>query len=207
MATRARRARGRSRQGRSRATATKRSTKARRAKTRRAAPKRAKVGRPKLRSTKKKPAKRTGKGTPAKKKVARKAADGLVKRRDLVGFLREQADRIAAPDVTALVAQAPAIRAKAGTLDEEGFRVTRRQISDALACLEDYAAGRCPQIPYSTVAILTAALFYFQSQIDILPDFLPHIGVVDDAVVMGLATQMAGEGIERYLTWREATGA
>lgn len=126
----------------------------------------------------------------------------LVKRGDVVDFLAEQAVRIAAPDVTALVAQAPAIRAKAGTLDGERFHALRGQIAEALACVEDYAAGRCPQIPYYTVALLATALFYFQTAVDVLPDFLPGLGAVDDAMVMGAATELAAEGLERYRTWK-----
>jgi uncharacterized membrane protein YkvA (DUF1232 family) len=125
-----------------------------------------------------------------------------VRRSDVIDFLDQQAVRIAAPDVTALAAQAPAIRAKAGALDGERFRALRRQVAEALGCVEDYAAGECPQIPYYTVAVLAAALFYFQSAVDVLPDFLPEIGTMDDAVVMDAAMALVAEGLERYRTWK-----
>jgi uncharacterized membrane protein YkvA (DUF1232 family) len=125
-----------------------------------------------------------------------------VRRSDIIDFLDEQAVRIAAPDVTALVAQAPAIRAKAGALDGERFHALREQIAEALGCVEDYASGQCPQIPYYTVAVLAAALFYFQTAVDVLPDFLPELGAVDDAMVMDAAIALVAEGLERYRAWK-----
>jgi uncharacterized membrane protein YkvA (DUF1232 family) len=120
----------------------------------------------------------------------------------VLAFISEQAARVAAPDVAALVANAAALRAKVGALEGSRFQPFRAQVEEALACLEDHAAGTCVQIPYYTVSVLAAALFYFQSPVDAVPDFLPRLGAVDDALVMAVATDMAAEGLQRYRVWK-----
>lgn len=131
-----------------------------------------------------------------------KSGEDLIKRADVVAFVHEQAARIAAPDLHALVADAELLRAKAAAAQDARFNIFRQQVDGALSCLEDYAAGRCPQIPYYTVVVLAAALFYFQTTVDVLPDFLPRLGTIDDALVMAVATELAADGLRRYQTWK-----
>jgi uncharacterized membrane protein YkvA (DUF1232 family) len=111
---------------------------------------------------------------------------------------------MAAPDVALLVAERATLAAKATALDGERFAPFRQQVAEALACIEDYTAGRCPQIPYHTIAVLATALFYFRDPIDAFPDFLPRLGAVDDALVMAIATEMVADGLARYRTWKES---
>ena len=125
-----------------------------------------------------------------------------LKRSDVVEFIDEHAARIAAPDVAALVAEGPALRARVAALEGTRFQDLRRQVREALACLDDHVGGRCPQIPYYTISVLAAALFYFQSPVDAVPDFLPRLGAVDDAMIMAVATEMAADGLRRYQTWK-----
>ena len=131
-----------------------------------------------------------------------KSAGVDIQRSDVVAFIDQHAAQIAAPDVVALAARSEELRARASALDPGRFLDFHGQINDALTCLEDYVAGRCPQIPYYTISVLAAALFYVQRQVDALPDFLPRLGAVDDALVMAVASQMASEGLERYRAWK-----
>jgi uncharacterized membrane protein YkvA (DUF1232 family) len=131
----------------------------------------------------------------------------LVARADVVDFLRQHADQIAAPDVTTLVASRDALRARMAALAGDHFEQFRAQVHEALVCLEDYVAGRCPQIPYHTIAALTAALFYVENPLDVVPDCVPRLGGVDDAIVMAVATDLAADGLRRYRTWKSTTSA
>jgi len=77
-----------------------------------------------------------------------------------------------------------------------------RQIELALQILSDHAGGRCPQIPFYTIAVLTVALLYFGDPMDAIPDWIPDIGKTDDALVLELAFAIARPGIERYCQWK-----
>jgi uncharacterized membrane protein YkvA (DUF1232 family) len=71
-----------------------------------------------------------------------------------------------------------------------------------LQLLSDHDAGACPQVPFQTIALLTAAVLYLLNPMDVIPDWLPG-GTSDDALIMELAFEMGAPGIERYCTWKE----
>src|SRR6185503_15291796 len=62
--------------------------------------------------------------------------------------------------------------------------------------------GACPQIPYYTVSLLTAALHYYIEPFDVIPDFIPRVGKADDAYMFELAWRRGRPGIERYVAWK-----
>lgn len=117
-------------------------------------------------------------------------------------IVQELSARMAPGDVDDLVRLDKHLRARAAQLPAARFALLRRQIEFALECLRDHIKGKCPQIPYSTIGLLAAGVCYFADEVDIIPDFLPRIGKLDDAAVMAVAFEMAAEGIQRYCDWK-----
>ena len=76
---------------------------------------------------------------------------------DFERHLRVHSAAIAPADVTALVGQASALRARL-----TGERAVHPMLADragvALQLLADHCHGACPQIPYSTVSLLASGL-------------------------------------------------
>lgn len=64
--------------------------------------------------------------------------------------------------------------------------------------LRDATAGKF-KIPWLSVAAITAALLYFISPLDIIPDFIPGIGWIDDALVISLAISAVRVDLLRYV--------
>lgn len=62
--------------------------------------------------------------------------------------------------------------------------------------------GDYREIPWATVGALTVALGYFLAPIDVLPDFIPFLGFVDDAAVFGLVFLAARRYLARYCASR-----
>lgn len=50
--------------------------------------------------------------------------------------------------------------------------------------LKAYATGQYKNIPTSTILKICAAFIYFVSPIDLLPDFLPLLGLTDDLALL-----------------------
>lgn len=71
----------------------------------------------------------------------------------------------------------------------------------ALSCVRDVVRQRY-RLPWKTVAALSAALAYFLAPIDVVPDFVPLSGFLDDAAVLGLVFGSAEADLRRYCTWR-----
>jgi uncharacterized membrane protein YkvA (DUF1232 family) len=142
--------------------------------------------------------------TPARKKTRRASRPrktrtdrGLLTRADLEQIVNELACSVAPADVAALLQKEAALRERAEGLGPE-FDLLRRQLLLFLDCLRDFVNGRCPQIPFSTIAVAAAALLYFSKEVDLVPDFLPRLGKLDDAAVVAVAVERARKGLERY---------
>jgi len=132
-------------------------------------------------------------------------ADGsarLLEAADVRTIVAELAMRIAPADLTALMQQEGTLRRRAIRIRASGMRLFADQVQLALECLHDHLAGRCPQIPYYSIMVLAAALAYFADQLDVIPDFLPDVGRLDDAAVMQVACEIAHAGLQRYCTFK-----
>ena len=70
--------------------------------------------------------------------------------------------------------------------------------------LRDRVAGVYRETPWTTIAALTGALIYVLSPIDLILDFIPGIGFLDDAIVIGLAIKLAQPDLEKYRAWKTA---
>ena len=68
--------------------------------------------------------------------------------------------------------------------------------------LRDRITGAYKETPWRTIAALTGALIYVLSPIDLILDFIPGIGFLDDALVIGLAIKLAQPDLEKYRTWK-----
>ena len=68
--------------------------------------------------------------------------------------------------------------------------------------LRDRITGDYKETPWTTIAALTGAIIYVISPIDLILDFIPGIGFLDDALVIGLAIKLAQPDLEKYRGWK-----
>ena len=159
------------------------------------------------------PARRTRAGAkiPAKRSPSSTSAPTrrvpLLRASDVRMILNDLAVRAAPGDVADLLQLEEGLRARATTLKAPQLALLREQLAFALDCLRDHLNGACPQIPYSTISLLTAAVCYFADEVDVIPDFLPRIGRLDDGAVMAMAFDLAEDGIRRYCTSKGRSAA
>jgi uncharacterized membrane protein YkvA (DUF1232 family) len=76
-----------------------------------------------------------------------------------------------------------------------------------LAFVKDYWAGRYRKVPYGIIAAVVFVLLYIINPLDIMPDFLPLIGVVDDAAIMGASLMALERDLFKYRTWKQSETA
>lgn len=144
----------------------------------------------------------SGPKPPRKPTAKDTTATPLLDPRDVRAYLLKCAAKIAPADVQTLLAQSDEVRRKAAP-DQPRHELFHRQIDLALQLLDDHAASECTQIPYHTVSLLAAALFYWLEPMDFIPDFIPGIGTTDDALVLELAYELAAPGVERYCRFKD----
>lgn len=121
---------------------------------------------------------------------------------DIQEIVRDLGWVVAPRDVQQLLTEEDELRKQAHTLVEPRYRLLRQQLNLALDILRDFDEGECPQIPLATIAVLAAAVTYYSRAVDVIPDFLPHIGRLDDAAVMAMAFQLGEAGVRRYCDWK-----
>ncbi len=124
-------------------------------------------------------------------------ASPVLDRDDLERIVADLACTIAPADVRSLMEREAELRQRVSTLDPR-FSLLKRQLTLLLDCLRDHLAGRIEQVPYATVAHAAAAVLYFGNEMDLLPDFLPRLGRLDDAAIVAIACERVAAGLRRY---------
>ena len=69
--------------------------------------------------------------------------------------------------------------------------------------LQDYWAGKYTSIPWKLIASTGFAVAYLVSPLDIIPDFLPIAGFVDDATVFALVVSSFQSELNAYKEWKK----
>lgn len=71
--------------------------------------------------------------------------------------------------------------------------------------LKDYKKGNYREMPWHTIGSIILVLLYVLNPLDIIPDFIPGFGYVDDAGVLALALKLIQTDFDKYMEWRQIT--
>jgi len=66
----------------------------------------------------------------------------------------------------------------------------------------DWSNGSYKGVPKGSIIIIIIGLIYFLSPIDLIPDFIPVAGLVDDAFVLGLVINQVKSDLDKYRVWK-----
>tara|TARA_R110002094_G_scaffold29448_1_gene42206 strand:- start:917 stop:1336 length:420 start_codon:yes stop_codon:yes gene_type:complete len=69
--------------------------------------------------------------------------------------------------------------------------------------LKDYKNGNYREMPWQTIGSVVLVLLYVLNPFDIVPDFIPGFGYLDDAGVLALALKLIQSDFEDYMEWRK----
>ena len=68
--------------------------------------------------------------------------------------------------------------------------------------IQDYIKGEYRTVPFWSIAAIVAALLYVLSPIDLIPDFIPVVGYLDDALVVAACLAMVEQDLHTYKEWK-----
>lgn len=107
---------------------------------------------------------------------------------------------LSADELEGVTARAGEARAR---LDSGSLKGMREDVWDLFGLLRDFLTDAYRRIPYRCVLAIGFALAYLLNPLsDLVPDALPVIGLVDDAVVIAVCLRLIGPDLERYRAWR-----
>jgi len=67
--------------------------------------------------------------------------------------------------------------------------------------MKAYLSREYTAIPWGSIVLVVAAILYFVSPLDLVPDWIPLAGYVDDAAVLMFMLRQMGKDLERFIDW------
>jgi uncharacterized membrane protein YkvA (DUF1232 family) len=71
-----------------------------------------------------------------------------------------------------------------------------------ISLIQDYDKGIYREIPWESLAGILTALLYVISSVDLIPDFIPLVGTIDDAVVVAVCLRLVKKDLDAYAFWK-----
>jgi len=72
--------------------------------------------------------------------------------------------------------------------------------------IKDYWKGAYRDVSLKSIVIFVVALAYIISPIDLIPDYIPGLGQIDDAVILGLSLYFLEKDLRKYKEWKDRNG-
>ncbi len=69
--------------------------------------------------------------------------------------------------------------------------------------LRAYATGQYRDIPWSSLLSIVAAVIYFVMPLDLIPDFILALGLIDDAALLGWILTSLKSDIDNFIEWEK----
>ena len=71
-----------------------------------------------------------------------------------------------------------------------------------ITMFRSWVKGEYKEIPTKSIISIIAAIIYFVSPIDFIPDFIVGLGFADDAAIIGFTIKQITEDLEKFKLWQ-----
>lgn len=116
-------------------------------------------------------------------------------------LFRKASENFKLEDIKTLLGKAKELFAK--FQDNEKLKEFLSDYKLLIEMIKDYYNGEYKEVPMYVIAAIGGTLLYILSPIDLIPDFIPVIGYLDDAAVFAFCLKMIGKELEMYKKWKE----
>lgn len=80
-----------------------------------------------------------------------------------------------------------------------------RNFGLAASLFRDYCKGSYREIPWYALTAMIVTVLYTINPLDLVPDILPVIGIVDDALIVTVCLSLLEKDLRRYARWKESS--
>jgi len=127
-------------------------------------------------------------------------SDNIITKEQAQEELKKSAKNISMDDIKSIIEQ------KDKLYDKFSSGPLGKFIEDVkwlYSMLKDYVSGDYKEIPWYLIAAVAGALIYVLSPIDIIPDFIPLVGLLDDALVITVCLELIEKELQEYKKWKK----
>lgn len=114
--------------------------------------------------------------------------------------LKDRAEKVTKEDLQRTVQESQRIEQKV-----RSSSILKKQWAKVrllIMLLKDYMNGEYTEIPWGTIAAIVVVLLYILSPIDIVPDFIPVAGYIDDITLLLILWTGILADVKRYCEWK-----
>ncbi len=114
-------------------------------------------------------------------------------------FIKNGASSVGGDDVKRLLEQEDDVMSKlTGKLAQFA-----ESIKMLFSLMKDYFSGAYRDTPWWVISAAAFSLIYFLNPLDIVPDAIPFIGLLDDAAVIAICLDLIKFDLRKYKDWLE----
>ena len=85
---------------------------------------------------------------------------------------------------------------------------TSAKLNDSLRLfiriINAYTSKDYTYVPWKTICLIVAGLIYFIYPVDLIPDFIPVSGLIDDVALIAWIYESIQDDIEKFLEWEKS---
>ena len=85
---------------------------------------------------------------------------------------------------------------------------TSAKLNDSLRLfiriINAYTSKEYTYVPWKTICLIVAGLIYFIYPVDLIPDFLPVSGLIDDIALIAWIYESIQDDIDNFLEWEKS---
>jgi uncharacterized membrane protein YkvA (DUF1232 family) len=121
---------------------------------------------------------------------------------NILDNLYRQAERLISSEKSVISRFLDEVFLKIGESTEYFYKFQDNLIA-LVRMMRAWIKGDYQNISTKSIIAVVAALLYFVNPLDLIPDFIPIIGQIDDVFIVGYLIKTLNKELERFMAWEQ----